>query len=164
MCSYLTKLEQLPWLLAEMRVDELGGTELVIHCMNSWRKLYLLSCCCMFVKTCYADGKQRPLVSHNWSSKLKSNMPSSMVQAVCRETVELLIEHSRRWFESSPWHYCPSHWHTFSLLVLSVQLMHNGGQSYCTKQLWASILGILVSLSTAITESGAKNLFKSRPV
>jgi len=27
---------------------------------------------------------------------LKSNMPSSTVQADCRETVELLIEHSRR--------------------------------------------------------------------
>jgi len=36
------------------------------------------------------------------------------IQAVCRNRVELLIQYSGKWFESSPRHCCPSHWHTFS--------------------------------------------------
>ena len=36
-----------------------------------------------------------------------------LVQAVCRERVELLAELFGGCFENSPSHHCPSHWYTF---------------------------------------------------
>jgi len=64
----------------------------------------------------------RVLALGTWQTLCRSQCPCWVFACLfARERVELLIEHSVKWFKNSPWRHCPSCWHTFPVQLQGQQ-------------------------------------------